>query len=257
MKQISLFLAIPLFSIILLTGCGSQAAQQSETPEETIHTAFTALQELDMRTFNACTNNKTASGCYLFEELTRKVQKEGHRQLAQAMVENLSWEIVDIHTQGNLAQADVIIKNKDFSDAIGNFVADLINNINDGRKDGYNLAKVITQTVDEAQNSPETLLPYLQNTKKELTTELTITLKQTDNGWQIQLDDTLCNVLTGNMGDEKISEDIEQRIAAAEELLNNNLDRWSSQLEEKSGQWSERLEEKAEQWANELEKNLQ
>lgn len=59
------------------------------------------------------------------------------------------------------------------------------------------------------------------------------------------------------MGDEKISEDIEQRIAAAEELLNNNLDRWSSQLEEKSGQWSERLEEKAEQWANELEKNLQ
>ena len=153
-----------------------------------------------MRTFNACTNNKTASGCYLFEELTRKVQKEGHRQLAQAMVENLSWEIVDIHTEGNLAQADVIIKNKDFSDAIGNFVADLINNINDERKDGYNLAKVITQTVDEAQNSPETLLPYLQNTKKELTTELTITLKQTDNGWKIQLDDTLCDVLTGNMG---------------------------------------------------------
>ena len=29
MKQISLFLAIPLFSIILLAGCGSQAAQQS------------------------------------------------------------------------------------------------------------------------------------------------------------------------------------------------------------------------------------
>lgn len=173
------------------------------------------------------------------------------------MVENLSWEIVDIHTEGNLAQADVIIKNKDFSDAIGNFVADLINNINDERKDGYNLAKVITQTVDEAQNSPETLLPYLQNTKKELTTELTITLKQTDNGWKIQLDDTLCNVLTGNMGNEKISEDIEQRITAAEELLNNNLDRWSSQLEEKSGQWSERLEEKAEQWANELEKNFQ
>lgn len=70
MKQISLFLAIPLFSIILLAGCGSQTTQQSETPEETIHTAFTALQELDMRTFNACTNNKTASGCYLFEELS-------------------------------------------------------------------------------------------------------------------------------------------------------------------------------------------
>lgn len=30
MKQISLFLAIPLFSIILLTGCGSQAAQQQK-----------------------------------------------------------------------------------------------------------------------------------------------------------------------------------------------------------------------------------
>lgn len=59
------------------------------------------------------------------------------------------------------------------------------------------------------------------------------------------------------MGNEKISEDIEQRITAAEELLNNNLDRWSGQLEEKSGQWSERLEEKAEQWANELEKNFQ
>lgn len=120
-----------------------------------------------MRTFNACTNNKTASGCYLFEELTRKVQKEGHRQLAQAMVENLSWEIVDIHTQGNLAEADVIITNKDFSDAIGNFVADLINNINDGRKDGYNLAKVITQTVDEAAEQSGNITAFICKIQKK------------------------------------------------------------------------------------------
>ena len=44
-------IGLSLIVALLLTGCGSSKPAM-QTPEETINTAFTALKELDMDTFN-------------------------------------------------------------------------------------------------------------------------------------------------------------------------------------------------------------
>ena len=76
---------------MLVTGCGADGAKaRAQTPEDTIHTALTALRELDMETFNACTNNKKGDKYLLFGDLL-KDKAQAYLPLAEAMVTNLSW----------------------------------------------------------------------------------------------------------------------------------------------------------------------
>ena len=237
-------IGLSLLCVFLLTGCGtSQAKATTQTPEETIHTAFTALKELDMATFNACTNNKMAGGYHMLSDLfgTHK-NNEAYQQLAQAMVENLSWEINEVQVQEETATANVTIFNRDFSDALGTYIADLIQQINQNQKDGMDISTLIHSTAEQAKKSPENLLPYLQACQNTYTIDVIITLKQTTDGWQIQLYDSLCDNLTGHLGSKDFSQHVSAKISAAEELLNRNLERWG--VSEKTEQWSEKLEPK-------------
>ena len=246
MKRITYAISLSLICALLLAGCGSQS-RPAQTPEETIDTAFSALKDLDMATFNACTNNKVGASYQLFSDLFRKKQLESKKLLAQELVADLSWEINSVQIENDMATASVTIHNKDFSNAVGIYMADLIQNINNNQTSGSNLTSLIHNTIDEARNSPENLLPYLQNCTGDFTTTVSTQLKKIDNNWQIQLDDSLCNKLTGNLGSDNFSEDIEEKISAAEELLTRNLDRWGVEVEKNADQWAEQLEEKLNQ----------
>lgn len=246
MKRITYAIGLSLICALLLTGCGGQD-RPVQTPEETINTAFGALKDLDMSTFNACTNNKVGSSYQMFSDLFRKKQLESNQLLAQELVADLSWHINAMQVDGDLAVADVTIYNKDFSNAVGIYVADLIQNINDNQKNNPNLTSLIHTTIDEARNSPENLLPYLQNCQGDFSAEVSVTLKKIDGNWQIQLDDSLCNTLTGNLGSDNFSEDVEKKISAAEELLTRNLDRWGTEVEKNADHWADQLEDKLNQ----------
>lgn len=238
MKRI---LSLSLICAFLLTGCGGGQAQIAvQTPEETIDTAFTALKELDIDTFNACTNNKVGGGYRMLSDLFGNQNKEAYQHLAQAMVEHLSWEINTIEINSDTAVADVTIHNKDFSDSVGLFVADLIRKVNKNQQEGMDLSSLIQTTIDEAKSTPEYMLPYLQNCEKDFSVDAAITLKKTEKGWQIQLNDSLCDNLTGHLGTENFSEHVSTQISAVEELLNRNLERWG--VEENTNQWKYQLE---------------
>ena len=56
-------------------------------------------------------------------------------------------------------------------------------------------------------------------------------MKKTDDTWKIQLNDSLCNNLTGNLGSDNFSKDVAEKISAAEELLTRNIERWSITFE--------------------------
>ncbi len=235
-------IGLSLILVLFLTGCGGGEQSSVQTPEDTINTAFTALKELDMDTFNACTNNKIAGGYRMLSDLFSKQEEEGYHQLAKAMVEHLSWEISSVETSEDTATASVTIHNKDFSEAIGMFLADLILKVNQNQKDGMNLSTLIRTTVEEAKNSPESTLPYLQNCKNEFSVETTIHLKKIDSGWQIQLDESLCDSLTGHLGSKNFGDHVSAKVSATEELLRRNLERWG--VSEHSSQWAEKLEDR-------------
>ncbi len=237
-------IGLSLICALLLTGCGEQSKVAMQTPEETIDTAFTALKELDMDTFNTCTNNKVASGYRLLSDLfIRQDDEESYHQLALAMVEHLSWEVGTVDISDTTAVANVTIHNKDFSDAIGLFVADLIKHVNNNQQNGMDLSTLIRTTADEAKKSPEKILPYLQTCEKDFSIDTQIQLKKTDDGWQIQLDESLCDSLTGHLGTDSMTDHVTAKISATEELLKRNLERWGV-TEETTEQWSKKLENK-------------
>lgn len=248
MKRFTLFTGITLILALLLSGCGGPVRPE-QTTEETINTAFTALRDLDMVTFNACTNNKKGTGYFLFSQLSGKKQDDStYKKVASTLVKNLTWEINSIEENGETAVAKVTIHNKDFSDAAGIYVANLIQKVNQNHQGDMNLTKLIRTTVSEARNDTEGLLKCLESCQEDFSTTATVNMQYVDNNWQIVLDDSLCNTLTGHIGTDNFSEDIERKIAAAEELLNNNLERWG--VDVKSEEWTDLAKDKIQQLLN-------
>ena len=230
-----------LICAMLVTGCGAgQANKQTETPEKTINTAFQALKELDMETFNACTNNKKGDKYILFGDLL-KDKAQAYLPLAEAMVTNLSWEINSVEETGDTAVANVTIHNRDFSNAIGDYIADMIRYVEEQHRIGADISLLIQNIIDEALHNPELLVPYLEACTEEFAADVTINLSRTNDTWQIHLTDSLCETLLGYAGFDNFSEDIEPFIKATEEFLNNNLKRWGVELEKHAGQWFEQI----------------
>lgn len=226
-----------LICAVLVTGCGADTAKQkAQTPEDAIHIALTALKELDMKTFNACTNNKRGEKYRIFSDLFKE-KSQAYLPMAEALVAHLSWEINSIEENGDTAVADVTIHNKDFSSALGNYVADMIRYVEEQHSIGADVKVLITNIIKEARNDPELLLPYLEECNQEFTANVSINLTRVEDSWQIQLDDSLCDTLLGNAGFDSFSEDIEPLIKTAEEFFNNNLKRWGVDLEQNAGQW--------------------
>lgn len=244
MNPFKTIISTSLICTMLLTGCGTNAAKQNaQTPESAINTALFALRELDMTTFNACTNNRKGDKYLLFSDLFKE-KSQPYIPLAQVLVEHLSWEINSIEESDDTAIANVTIRNRDFSNAIGNYIADMIRYVEEQHRLGANLKILIGDIIEEARTNPELLLPYLEACQQEFSTDITINLTKIDDVWQIQLDDSLCNTLLGYAGFSSFSEDIEPLIQAAEELFQNNLKRWGVDLEENAGQWLNRIGEK-------------
>ncbi len=233
-----------LICAMLVTGCGSDITKQkAHTPEDAINIALTALKELDMETFNACTNNRKGEKYRMFSDLFKE-KGQAYLPLAEALVANLSWEINSIEETGDTATANVTIHNKDFSSALGNYIADMIRYVEEQHSMGADIKVLIGVIIDEARTNPELLIPYLENCQETFRADLTVTLARVDNTWQIQLDDTLCDALLGSVGIDNFSEDIEPVIKAAEEFFNNNLKRWGVEIKNSSGPLLEQISNK-------------
>lgn len=237
MNPFKYIVSTSLICTMLITGCGADGAKQkAQTPEDTINTALSALRELDMETFNACTNNKKGEKYLLFGDLLKE-KGEAYRPLAEAMVANLSWEINSIEETGDTATANVTIRNKDFSDAIGNYIADMIRYVEEQHSIGADISLLIDNIIKEALNDPELLVPYLAECTEEFSADVTINLSRVEDTWQIHLNDSLCDTLIGYAGFDSFAEDIEPLLKAAEEFMHNNLKRWGVELEKNAGRW--------------------
>lgn len=238
MKLFTGIITLLLLSL-LLCGCGEQNLQQ-QSPEECIDTTLTALKELDLETFNDYTNNQQISN-RIFSELQQHNTQKSQWEIAQLLVQNLSWEIKETQIKDDTATVTLIIRNHDFSNALSAYTADLIRGIAARQESGANLSLLIKTTIKEARHSSQNLPPYLRTCDSTLTIPVTVTLKQNNNRWQLQLDETLNSALLGNFCNQRISAEIEQKLSAAEELLNNHLKRWNIHLQENGTQLHRQL----------------
>lgn len=244
-------LLILLLIIISLTACGSKKDDiDLTTPEKSIETALMSLKDMDLKIFNECTDNYVATYTNwigipvereyrIFNELLQPRSQRGKRYqsnkaLAQKIVENLSWEIACVQEEGDSAEAELSVTNKDMTDAMGNYTIEILENMVES--DGIGIGQLAGNLWDLGIDKSG-IIAGIDATDKMITTKVTVQLSKEDNGnWIVILSDEFIDAFMGEISSD-YSEDIEKRLKSLED-----------EYEEKMNQWAEEFENKVEMW---------
>lgn len=245
--------AIILASTALcLTACGSKEGKINlSTPEKSIETAMTALKDMDLKTFNNCTDNYVATYTNwigipvereykIFNELLqpgvkRRKEYQSDKELAKKIVENLTWEVNDIRVEGSSAEMELLVTNKDMTDVMGNYTIELLEDMVES--DGIGIGQLAGSLWALGTDKSE-IISSIDATDRMITVNVMVRLTKNENGsWVVGLDDELINALMGNIDSEEYSGDIEKNLKVLENKYEEKMEKWAEEMEDKVDQW--------------------
>ncbi|MDE5933030.1 MAG: hypothetical protein K2H40_11205 [Lachnospiraceae bacterium] len=248
--------AASLFGSFLLGACGmiGQVEAQTKgaaTPEETVQCTMESLKELDLETFNECTDNHVETyynwlgipverEYRVFNELLQPGLKRGKHYrfnlaMAEKTVEHLEWEITDIRENGDQAEIDMEITNLDMADVTGNYVILVWENM--VAAEGTGMWQMISDMADLA-NGGEALLALMDELEDTCTIAVTVSAWREDGCWKLHASDEFINAFMGNMNLGDYSEEVEARIAELEEAYEEKIEAWGTGFENKVEKWA-------------------
>lgn len=251
MKIMKLFLAV--FMSLSLTACGGNAANQS-APEIAMESTMESLKALDLKAFNNHTDNYVATHrnwlgipvrmeYRVFNELMQPGMKNGKRykwnkELAEKIVENLSWEIGEVREEGDEAQIDITLLNKDLTDVTGIYTLNLMKGMI--ASEGIGLIHLTREVYDLVNNGGD-LCAIIDEIDQTRSFTVTVQAKRKDGKWIIHLSEDFIDAFMGNFGgsfsDGSYSEEIEKQL----ENLDSEMDRKMDKIGEDIERWAEGL----------------
>ncbi len=212
---------LTLASVILFTACGAGSRDlETTTPEDAAEQALESARQLDLESFNACTDNYIGTRWdfsifpvekeyKVFNELLQPYIKKGKwykekYRFAEKAVENLDWKIGEIQEEedGKRARILLTLENKNISEAMERYVTWITEDTIDGIEDLVctfsvsGLADMVTGMVNECDDD---LIRFIDETEDTWTTDVTVTAYKEDGKWKIHLTDELINALMGNV----------------------------------------------------------
>lgn len=245
-------LIIPLLAACCLVACGGKKNEINlSTPEKSIETAMTALKDMDLKTFNDCTDNYVATYTNwigipvereykMFNELQQPRSQRGKRYesnkaLAQKIVENLSWEIIEIQEEGDRAKIELSVTNKDMADAMGNYTIGLLEDMIES--DGIGIGQ-LARDIWSLGTDKSKIISGIDATEKMITAKVTIQLTKEDNGnWVVELNDSFIDALMGGSDSGNYSDEIEKRLEIMKDEYEEKVDKWADEFEDKVDKW--------------------
>lgn len=249
--------AVSVFGSFWLGACGisGQAevqAKGAEALEETVECTMESLKELDLDTFNECTDNyvetyynwlgiPTEREYRVFNELLQPGLKLGKHYrfnlaMAEKIVDNLEWEITDIREDGNQAEIDMEITNLDMADVAGNYEILLWENMI--AAEGTGMWQMVSDIADLA-NGGEALLALMDEQEDTCTMAVTVSAYQEDGCWKLHADDEFINAFMGNMNLGEYSEEVKGRLAELEEAYEEKMEAWGADFSNKVEKWAD------------------
>lgn len=255
MKKEKLFLALAMS--ICLTACSGKAADASGdlgTPREALENTMESIKALDLETFNDHTDNYVATHrnwigipvrreYRVFNELMQPGIKSGKRykwkkEFAEKIVEDLSWEIGEVREEGNEAQIDITLTNKDLTDVTGIYTLNLMKGIINS--EGIGMMHLMKEMSDLASEGGE-LSAIVDEMDQICSITVTVQANRQDGKWKIHLSEDFIDAFMGNLGgslsDREYSEEIERQL----EDLELELDRKADKISEDVERWAEGL----------------
>lgn len=228
-------------AVLSLAACGSKKSEPDlSTPEKTMELTMTALKEMDLETFNACTDNYVETYTWIgipvereykvFNELLQPHILKGKRfkankELAEKVVENLSWEIMEVREEGNNAEAVLAVTNKNLADAGGIYTIQLLEDMIES--DGTGIGELVDNLWDFAGLDMSGLIKAIDAADEMSTSTVKLQLsKKTDGSWTVKLNNDFINAFMGGMDSDIYSEDIEKRIEKLENEYEDKMEKW-------------------------------
>lgn len=238
-------------------GMGGQVEAQEKgagTSKEAVQCTMESLKELDLKAFNECTDNYVETyynwlgipverEYRVFNELLQPGLKLGkHYQfnlrMAEKIVENLEWEIMDIRESDSQAEIDMEITNLDMADVTGDYEIFLWENMIAGK--GTGIWQMLSDVADLA-NGGEELLAIMDAQEDTCTIAVTVSAYREDGCWKLHADDEFINAFMGNMNQGEYSEEVEQRLIELEEEYAKKLGNWEAGFVDDVEKWADGL----------------
>lgn len=250
MKKMKLFLA--LIMGLCLTACGGNAANKS-TPEAALENTMESLKALDLEAFNDHTDNYITTHrnwigipvqreYRVFNELMQPGLRgvkhyRWNKELAEKIVENLSWEIGEVREEGDEAQIDLTLSNKDLTDVTGVYSLNLMKGMIES--EGIGLMHLAGEVYDLVNNGGD-LCEIVDEMNQTRSFTVTVQAKRENGKWVIHLSEDFINAIMGNLWggfSDGYSEEIEKQL----ENLDSEMDRKADQIGEDIERWAEGL----------------
>ena len=260
MKKRKVFLAI-IISLCLMA-CGSKAVDASEasgTPKEAMECTMESLKILDLKAFNNYTDNYMSTErnwlgvpvrreYKVFNELQQSGLKNGkkykwNKELAEKIVENLSWEIGEVREKDHEAWIDITLTNKDLTDVGGIYAIYLLKGMIDSEGTGImHMVRDISNLVNDGRDDLCAIVNEMDQTSS---IAVTVQAKKEYGKWIICLSDDFIEAFMGNIGgglsDGEYSEEVERQIEDLESELDRKAEQIGENIERDIDRWAEGL----------------
>lgn len=235
MKKGKFILALTM--CLCLTACTGNSAKDleaSSTVEAAVENTMESLKALDLEDFNNHTDNyiethrnwlgiPVSREYRVFNELMqpgRRKRYKWSKELAEKIVENLSWEIEEVRVKGEEAWIDLKLFNKDLTDVTGIYELNLIRGMIES--EGIGMMYLTREMLDLANRGGD-LCTIIDGIEQTCSFEVTVQAKQVDGKWIIHLSEDFIDAFMGNLGgslsDGKYSEELEKALEELEKEL--------------------------------------
>lgn len=226
----------------------------AETPDQAAEYVMESLSDLDLKTFNAYTDNcvdtyrnwlgvPVKKEYRVFNQLlnTRRINSrrfKNNSQFAERILEHLTWEITDVKEDEDRAEISMSVTNLDMTDVFGEYMIGILEDITE--EEGMGL-KSIAQIVMKLYTDQDDLISIMDSLEEEepRTVDLTVSAYKEDGKWKVHLSDEFIDAFTGNIYTEHFSEETEQRIHELERQYESEVEGWADDFESGIEDWTD------------------
>lgn len=240
-------------SVLFLYACAGQQAEvdraetELSTPEEAVQAAMEALKELDMKAFNACTDNYVCTRrnwlgfpvekeYRVFNELMHTGWKKGARyevnyKLAEKSLARLTWEIRDVKQEADRAEVAMEITNIDMTKVLGKYEIYELEYLANGGEFGVGQ---FVKGMFRLANAAEDLAAIMDTLGEEdvCTVSVTVQVYKEKGCWKVHLGQDFIDAFLGYGGSEKYPLEMQKRIEELTEEIEEGAQEWARQFED-------------------------
>ena len=234
-----------LLSICLTLGaCSAKKADTETSPQDTAKYAMEALKQLDLETWNRYTDNYVSTEKKLawhscqqgipgfltncFSPVCgREKRYQSNYRFAQGLVKHLTWKIEAVRENGESAEIDMVISNRDMKDVTGNYLIYVMEEMLDGGGTGI---KAMLKNLADLDYDKERMLSFLEEADGVISVRVTVTAVKKNGKWRLHLSESFINAFFGNFMADQFSPEVEKRLEELEGEYERKIEQWGDEF---------------------------